>query len=460
MQSNLFEFLENADLVVRDSVNENRIATLSGRELSDIGIEAANVSDPANVAQAHSVYSHSATLSLGGGTSQCAYIGCRINHISRLAQFAAFYSDRVYIHNFLADHSPEVHCGAPGPIDIRRREIYDDLQVLLSVRPLIEAGVLVPVSSPTGVCNQCITEGAFGPGAHERLEAERNRLGQRYLREVQQSVEYSSRRWAIECEGPEELLEHGGSYISYSKMPAPFAKLPGVLARIRNGEQVRLQLHQRQLLGYHDALAADVISDVLFEMAMSQLLGSSFLSERELPLEVLANISGDPEMDRRNLLVQKHLTSMVPFVGDISLGDLIELRKREEGAFIAYRQSLNLAVEQALAKRNRFTERDAKSVYADIIAPDLARLDRAVKNAKRDLSKGIFHSAAAWVGAISFGIYSGILPTQLIPLANSIGLAGFVKDTLQKGASLLNRDDGIRNEQMYFLWRVKERARR
>src|ERR1700694_74648 len=98
----LFELLENADLINGPQIDERHVLQLSADQVSDIGAQAAIVTRAESITYDAGSLTHSATLSLGGGTQPCVSVGCRIRHVDNLVQFAAFYSDKVYIHNFLS----------------------------------------------------------------------------------------------------------------------------------------------------------------------------------------------------------------------------------------------------------------------------------------------------------------------------------------------------------------------
>src|SRR5882672_2624472 len=179
----LFELLENAQLISVSRIDERRVLRLSAGQLSDIGAEAAIVTRAEALTGEIGSMTHSATLSMGGGTQPCANLSCRIRHVDQLAQFAAFYSDRVYIHNFLSNHEHEPHSGSIPSLEERRYTFLDDLRVIGRIRPLIEAGLIVPVTSTGEVCNQCIALGAFGTDADRRFIRERRRLARRFFEE-------------------------------------------------------------------------------------------------------------------------------------------------------------------------------------------------------------------------------------------------------------------------------------
>ena len=452
----LFELLENVQLINGSRIDERRVLRLSASQLSDIGAEAALVTRAEALTCEIGSMTHSATLSMGGGTQPCANLSCRIRHVDQLVQFAAFYSDKVYIHNFLSNHEHQPHSGYIPSLEERRYTVLDDLYVLSHLRPLIEAGLIVPVTSTDEVCPQCIALEAFGAEADKRFLRERRQLAERFLEEMTIFLNYRDGEWLLDCQAPEELLEHGGAYTAYDAPPEPLDQMPRIVKRALDGETVRLPRDVRLRLKRHEDLAGEIIGSVVFEMAVSKILRTSYVSETELPIKILSAVSGDRDLARRNSLVQKHLTSIVPFIGDASPATVVQLRQREEESFLTYRQALNKAIDDVRAERANLKESDARAIYSDVIAPGLARLDRAVRTARRDLLKDLGRSVSAWTGAITFGMYTGLLPDQMLVVAKALGLTKILADFGQAAGKLISPEDAIKKEDLYFLWRVRQ----
>ncbi len=457
--SPLLELLENTGLFNRAGVNERRALKLSAGQISDLGSQAAAITKPEQYSVAAGTLTHTATISLGGGTEPCIGIDCRLRHIDELVPFAALYSDRVYIHNFLSNHEHVVESGYVPSLEERRLTLVDDLQVLQRVRPLIEAGLIVPVTSTDEVCSQCIARGAFGAEADKRFLTEQRRLAERFFENMSITVERGEDGWEFHCTGPADLFEHGERHFTYEEPPEALYQLPQVLERTAMGESVQLSQTDKRVLGEHESAASDVFGSVVFEMAVAQVLGASYLSDTELPIEILTAISGDSDLARRNSLVQKHLTSIVPFLGDVSAEVAIKLRQSEEESFLIYRQALNKAIDDVRAQRTAFTERDARAIYSDVVAPGLARLDRAVKSARGGLIKQSANSIVGWSAAISFGMYTGLLPPQLALAAKAIGLTKVLGDIGGKMGKLFSTDDAIQKDDLFFLWKVRNASR-
>lgn len=458
--SPLLDLLDNAGLFVDERIDERRVVRMSAGRLSDLGGQAAELTRVNAAPPEPGALAHSATLSLGGGAEPCASVECRMKHIDQLVPFAALYSDRVYVHNFLSDHEHTPHAGFVPSLQDRRFTLLNDLRIIQRVRPLIEAGLLVPVTAIGNRCPHCVALGAFGAGADSRLEKEYRRLSREFFEKMSVTLEYHAGIWAISCEVPDNMLEHGSSYVSYREPPEPLRQMPQLLNRAKAGEVVALSVMARRKLGAHKDAAGDVLESVAFEMAVAQVLGTSYLSDTPLPLEVLSAVSGDPDLARRSSVAQRHLTSVVPFLGDVPAREVIKLRQREGESFQQYRKALNKAIDEVRLQKTAFSERDARAIYSDVVAPGLAGLDRAIKNARRDVLREVGRSVFAWTGAISFGMYLGFVPDQLQLAAKTLGATKVLADLGSAAAKLVSPDDAIRREDFYFLWRVRRLSRR
>lgn len=143
----LFELLRNTGFIKDDEVDIDRVARATPTEIIDLSTESAELTSAEHMPRNRSAFAHSASLSLGGGGEPCMELKCRTKRVNELIQFAALYSDKIYIHNFLSNFAAHKQ-DAPDEAGIShmRKVLANDLQVLSQLRPLIEAGRIVPIT--------------------------------------------------------------------------------------------------------------------------------------------------------------------------------------------------------------------------------------------------------------------------------------------------------------------------
>ena len=298
----IFELLDNLNLTRGRIVNSRAVMKLSATQLDDLGHAAEEISRAEEMSPEESVFSHSATLSLGGAPEPCANLPCRLRRVDQLIQFAAFYSDRVFIHNLLINHNHSEFESSRSLQD-RRYDLLDDLHILTRIRPLIEAGYIVPVAATGEVCNQCVALGAFGTDADRRFLKERKRLAREFAQSMSITLAYEDGEWVINCDAPESLMEHGGAIITCDSPPEGLEGMSRLLKRVQKEGPVPLSKKAKIRLGLHEDAAQRVFGSVVFEMAVAQNLRTQYLSESELPVRILTAISGDPALLQRNAVI-------------------------------------------------------------------------------------------------------------------------------------------------------------
>jgi hypothetical protein len=150
----------------------------------------------------------------------------------------------VVVDNFFADYASVA--GHPPERDSEelRRRIADDIAVVLSVRPLIEAG-LIRFFSPAilqgreHICMDCLARELFGAPGHRRFRKAFDQLSKRYLASISVEAHYEDGRYNLVCSLPEDLFEHGG-IVFFGASAEELTSLPRILSRIHNGEHVHL----------------------------------------------------------------------------------------------------------------------------------------------------------------------------------------------------------------------------
>lgn len=461
--NSLFDILEYKQILTHGKVQRTVVEALSAEEIFDLAEAIVTLTSQSEPCVNETVFAHSAALSLAGSREDCARLRCRESRISELARFAMLYSDQVYVNNWFFGYS-HMRAQFDDPSEEKdenklRKFFFEDLCLLEKLRPLIENGFVALFTPNTHTCPSCLAKSAFGPDAGERLKQEQKRLAKEYFLSTSITFEKNAEMFGLRCSGPEVYFEHGGIIRTSNEAPKLLASMPRIMRKVLQGESIPLSHAVRKNLKIHEEFAERVVRNISFDLATAKVLGTSFLTNKSLHISFLQSISNNQDIEQRNSIAYKHLSSIVPFVEDVAITDLIKLRKREEEAFIRYRHALNEAIDE-FREGSTFTERDAKTLYSDVIAPRLSSLEQGIKDAKRDMVRKPLTSIGALVGVISFGMYTGFLPTEVIAMAKALGFSKFAYDVLEKALSLKDTEKNIRSEDLYFLWKVRRTTQR
>ncbi|UCB56676.1 MAG: hypothetical protein JSV30_05580 [Candidatus Omnitrophota bacterium] len=458
MKNLLFEQIDKSKFMRNGKLNLFQIEHASPIDIIDFSKQSLELTSVKKLPREESVFSHSASFSLGGSRWPCVVFDCRMAYVKQLAQFAAFYSDKVYIRNFLADHVE--HSNKKNLSDVRKfqKDFAEDLLILNYLRPLIKAEKIVPITAPY-FCTHCLAKHSLGQKDDRRLKKALTKLIDRFNNQIKASVRMEKGLYVVDAHGPEILLEHGATVNVAEKMPVPLKKIPHIIAKIKKGKEIHLSRTALKKIGYAEYLAKKNYENINFELATAQCLNTSFLTERILHIDFLREISLDPNIEQRNQIIQKYMTCLVPFIEDIDPLEILKLRAGEEESFILFRNVLNKAINEYRKSGKNFSKRDAQAIFQDIIRPKLSLLDTRIKSAQRSLIKGVRREIIAWTGAISFGMYSGLLPDGLIAAASALGLVKIIAELTKRTMAKSDLEETIRSQDLYFLWKVRQRQK-
>lgn len=449
--SDVFESLKRTGIIKRGHLQQSRLENMSFTSILDVLDEITNITSQIPNAEIAGK-THCASIGLSGAASECAAITCRMNRADELARFSALYSDHVFFHNFLADLSPSF--GHPPDVDTDdvRLRLLDDFRVFSYLRPLIESGILIPHSTPRVYCLSCFAKSQIGNETSRRVTKAKRTLNQMLMNSMDVSLNYFNGETRADCTGNTPFFEHGS--VHFFLDDDALVDRPRLFRKLRRNGSLQASKTLTRDLAFHEIIVEDTLYNAVYQMAVSELTGADLLSHRAIEVDVLQRIACDNSMSTMNSTIAKHWTNMVPFVGDVALRELVKLRSRERHSFVQYRSALDEAVAAVVGEREALSDRHARSVYSDILAPELGRLETKIAEAKRDLVKTPILSALGITATIGIGMYSGLMPSELIAIAKPLGLGKIIYDVIQSTLSMSDIEKEIRTERFYFLWKI------
>jgi hypothetical protein len=375
--------------------------------------------------------------------------------VEELGRFAGLYADHVIIHNFLADHSPTFGHPPPGESHELRQFVADDITLICTLKPFVDAGLISLFTPPKNVCPGCSARHAFGPKARQRLQTASRKLLRDVNKHVSAKCFLDNGELYVVLSGPDEILPHGRSGLRRRTIPKIIMQNRKLMDRLRNGEIVPLSKAMFHTLELAESVSGSILHSVDCQIAVASTITASFLTHRDVDLDVLRYVSSDPEMVNVNYLLAKHFNLLLPFVQEVPLSRIVDLRRRDPDGFVQFRAALKSTLQEAYAKKRNFSSRDARELYSDIIAPEIARLNKRMREAKRDLAIGAIGQTIATVGVLVVCIYSGLVPAQFQAAAQDLGILKVLNDLTVSGIKQSDFQKQIRNERYYFLWKVK-----
>ncbi len=456
METPLQDLFENPGLIVDGKPVFKRIRNVSLSQIAGLCQQSGDISSYENLHPVPSIFYHTASLPLGGDRYPCSSISCRLQKVKELAQFAALYSDKVYIRNFLYDHAEEKMLTKLDK-DFVVKKFLDDLIVFSTLLPLVKAGKVQLVTFQR-ICPHCLSVKSLHQNAGPQYDKASKDLQKKYYSEVNYSLCYRRGAFELKANGPGVLVPHGTIYHHFADPTKLMTQAPRLAEKTKTAGEVRLTPAQARKIGAGKNFFGPVINSIAFELGGAHFLKTSYLSDNDLEVDFIRSLSSDPIARRRTTLMMKYLTCLVPFIDSVDTSRLIRLRENEQEAFSLFRAALNKAIDEYKLHGDTLTQRDAQTVYADIIQPRLAALDAKIRAAKRSFLKKGMREVLGWTGAISLGYYTGIFTGSPFAGAAAFGAAKVAAEILQSTMAKSDVKETIKQDDMYFLWRVKELA--
>jgi len=457
MKHILFEQLQNAGYLRHGKPVETAIRQASLSNILDFAQQSCETTSAKDFPRDNKMFSQSASLSLGCSRWPCAGIKCRLERAEQIAHYAALYSDRIYIRNFFSDYIEHHNPKKPPDENIIRREFFEDIQVIAYLKPIIEAGRITPITPPH-CCLNCLSKNSLGFKDDKPLRKAMRELTSKIEKNIEVVVQrIRNGPYTLVAEGPEDLLYHGATCLIREEPPYALKNMPRIFDRVQKGDKIHLSRWALHRIGLAKNIANMHYQNIFFELILAQCLGTGFLTDMPIHIELLKNLSQNPVCAERDLAIEKHLTCLVPFAKELNPLEILKLRNEDEDAFILFKASLADAVNEYKKNYGTFSESDAKALYCDVIRPKLCQLEARIQKSRRMLIKGTTRKVLAWTAAISAGLYFGFLPQGLRAAATALGLTKILADLTEYAMTKSDIKESIRDQDMYFLWKIKQK---
>lgn len=374
---------------------------------------------------------------LSGDPFPCGAENCRLGKIDELARFAALYSDKVLIH-----HPFEKYSGKNEFNEDNKKNLFTDILLLNRIRPLVESGLVGFSGAYLHYCKDCSQDLEKIPNSvvAKRKEAE-ELLSELCLSHMSLAVSKRNGKLVFQVTA-ENVLPHPIYRVSnYSPEYDTLGISEGTFTTIQKNDP----RFQPVAKSFFDVIATDLgVQDYY-----SRKNGFGVITDRPVDLEVLSRLGKSDFGDLASRIV-RDFQHALPFVANVPLDHLVDLRREEGEAFACYRDAFN----GALKTMHLDGTADLKQLFGDVIRPELNKINLTVKNGHKLLTADFRESLIINSGIVSVGLFAGFLPETARAFMTAVGGVKMGHDLLAKLNGLQREPASIRDSKYYFLWRV------
>lgn len=430
----LFEFLNSNDLTPKKC--QQALSKLDSSAIQQIIEFALSLNNSAQKDDS-SKFNFIANRTLAGGTFPCHEETCRLRNLDMLARNSILYADTVYIESPFEKYAHVEQFG-----EYARYLLHGDILLLNHVRPLLEEGIFKFTESFHHICKDCLRETKAITKAYEKKieKAESFLLSSMFkeytfvLRLDEEKVPY------IAIDGPSDLFEHPSAIYFYEEKNQLLKKIGKKQRALKKEEIIDL--------GLKDMLVDPIIDDLLTQNYYSNLNNSSYLTNRDIDSKlILENQNKNVSAFNKNLT--QSLSHNIPFVSNIDLKKLINLRKKEGEAFQVYRTSFT-----SFLLSMKDTNYNLKEAFNDEIQPEINKMNQTIKTSKKLIMSDIAKDVIVGSTFVSVGLFANFLPPNIGQIVAGVGGAGYLGKFGDNIKKLRTVETDIRNNKYFFIWKL------
>jgi len=396
----------------------------------------------------------------------CVEWSCRLRSVDNLSRFAALYADSIYIQDVFDSYEEKIS----GLDEFDARYLYaGNLKVLNHLKPLIKSGIVHLVKHPVHhICPACMAR-EFPNLNKEIKQVEKHiiPLTKHYLRKTSASVFImEDRRYKSQVilwfKGPPDIVHNGQTLWFPVKIPSWVKqKIKCGIAHEKNLKAIKLTKKEILRTGFIQSELHTALQDILLQKIYSLMLGlnAKYLTDRDADFLILNSMTEDTDFLSYNDILTNTLLYEIPIIHNVPIEYLLKIRNEDYDAFLNFRNSITHIIKTYIVQRKPISRHDAKQVYEDEIYPKVCELNNKVNSIRSLAVKKMVKDLIISASIITIGLFSGIFPAGIKEVLTGMGLLKPGKDLSDSVFNVIHADSEIRNENLYFLWKIKKQQK-
>ncbi|CAI1832273.1 hypothetical protein [Serratia ficaria] len=391
-------------------------------------------------------FSFVANSSLSGGRHPCSAPGCRIDKLDQLISFSSLYSDEVYIQNPFEEI---VTSGVDNLCLASRQELVAGIYNYLYLRPLIKRGIIKYAQNMVSLCHDHHI--SLAEPLREKIINKENQLYNLLHDFLLETCEVAldmtdTNKPFFEIKGSTSIIDHGTMYFYLLEPLGEY--IEHLCSKVMPYKFTKKEVIDEGIL----RLVIDpIIKDLSDQEWHSAFYGTSYLCDNQIQMDIASKLNS-AVYKANSTSFGSAVNHYLPTIQSKSTDDILALRDKEAEAFHVYRDKINTLIK----KGGGWSEREISELFRDQILPEINIIEKKVRDWKTKTRSGLRDKIIIGSGAISFGLYSGMLPHDFSHLfAAAGGGAALVSAAIDLSKTLKGKEEARSND-FYFLWHVNK----
>jgi len=329
-----------------------------------------------------------------------------------------------------------------------RHVLANDIMTLLIYKQAIIDGIIVLVTQDIHFCPNCYSE------FMNEVDRSYKELGEQ-LKQKTKKIYFDNCTYHLsdkidnrmDWTGIIEVESKYEKYTIHKPTTTYYNETNPLLNKIKKRKSKRIyknELSKFQGAVHHSYKIADKI---ISQNYLSEITKSHFLTPNEVDYEIISAYNKELN-NTKHLEIFKSLSHSLPYLYEVPIEDVLELRKKDGEAFVNYRYEM----QKLYSKIDSIEGKNIGEYFGDIIKPKLNQIDITVANFKKAKRKTIIHNAIPAIGYLTAGIF-GMLPQGFAQSLAALGGFNHSHNMLKEIKEKLPSD--VRNDKFFFLWKLQ-----
>ncbi|MBF4695908.1 hypothetical protein [Fusibacter ferrireducens] len=428
--SNIYDILYNFEITIDNyaekifEFNEDKIFEMLDELYDEIG--------PENTSQSNG-YVFSTNSDFSGSRKICVELSCRKKRLLELSKFALLFADTILIEFPLT-----IYLRVRNIDDEIKNMIIEDIELIYWMRDFIDSGIFTFSVNINHLCPDCYMK-VVNINECRRLLDIKSNINEELINSVECYIDKNDYGNTIQINGLSSVNSHDTMLLILGD------DYKSDILKLRNGQKLSKKLIRK--FRVVDDFVDGIFDDLLTSSWLKSEYNTKYVTNRKMDIDVL---SREKQYLTNSNVLMKGIEHIVPNIFDIPLEDMIYLRKDEHYSFKVYRDSImKVANMQNIKDVN-----ECRKAFDDEIRPKLNKLELQIDRHKRRTINRTIAGTLAGVGLFSVGTVTNLIPHSFVEQIFSLGgLEALINLGLK--VTDLNTPD-YKDDDLYFLWRIKE----
>lgn len=390
-------------------------------------------------------FSFVANSTLSGNTLHCSNIQCRLEKLDELASFTSLYADVVYINN---PFEKLYQTWSTLDINTIKYEASSSIVQYYYLKPYFSLGLIRYAFGYVSLCSyhhETLAKPLIDKIAHKELELV-NILHEHFIESCSITLgKYPNGIPFIEVKDNSNIIEHGRIYYQINGLIK--SNFLQNLIKTKNSHIFsRKEIIQEDILSL---VINPLVTDFSEQEWISYFYKSSLLVDNQRKNSLFSALSTDT-IELNAIAFNHSVDHYLPTIHSNDPLEIINYRLKEEEAFKVYRDKLHKLLINAPKQDPKYIP----EMFRDIILPEINVINKKMKDFQSRKKINLRDKLLFGSGAITFGLYSGILPSNIGSILAAIGGGSAIVSSMIDYKNAFFSKDEARANDYYFLWEL------